>query len=1023
MFTHVSPLSLSVSLFALGCALFLASPALAEPGRTAATEGVITLPTYVWNDDDNPVFFEYEASIYYPYTRQDLIAKKPVDRTYKTLVLENEYLRVTCLPELGGRIYSVLDKTTNEEMFHKNDEIKPALIAMRGAWIAGGIEWNVGPQGHTVTIVSPVDARLVENEDGSATLVVGNTEKMFRTRWTIRLTLHPGKAYLDEDIRMFNPTDGVHPYYFWNCTSFPNLAGTRFIYPMTLGTDHAGSTFYRWPVNEGKDLSWLKNYETMSSIFAYDCIFDFFGAYDVDLDRGIISYANHHEVKGKKAWTWGKDDFGVVSQMALSDAGREKAQYIEVQTGPLLTQADYGMLYPHQAIAWKEYWYPVHGLGEGFEFATREAAVQAVRAAENLELRIISTAEFPGATCVLSQNGKAMLEQHLDLTPRAAISVVLPSPPEGAIQVTLTAADGTELLAYDTPLNIPVVEPPNLAKKPARADGHPTPEEKYQAGLLADSQSNPAGARAAYLEALILDPEHAPSLCALALLDIEIGNMEEAGQYAARAAKRDPESALAWYCLGVTKLNQGAYGDALDCGYKVVHTLEDISLGFNLVGRALMSQGKPAEAANAFARAREANPTDAQNRDCWLAARFAAGDKDGAALDAAPILAQDDPVDYIPRALLAIGSKEAMAAFAADVKQSMGEKEFTLLEVANFFANLGMLDAAQTLLEGVFGGDTPEITAGPLPYYYLAYFSHRLNNESAAAKWLESAAQHKSDTAFPGRLEEVDILRYAVKSNPKDAQAHLLLGYLLAGLHRIEEAAPEWETAAALNPKLCTAWRLIGLNAWKTKNDLKTAADAYRKALAAHPEDQILYRDLSAILTADNRRAEAIQLVESMPPAEDRRYDLVSWLARAYIDEKRYDDCINLLKTARFSNWEAVTTPHETYVEALLARGKIRFEAGAYAEALEDFQTALTYPENLEVGAHYKLTDAETRYWEGKTLLALGRGEEARAAWREGASQVTSKDPAHMFIVITAAQDEYVNRCATALEVLDSPHP
>ena len=211
-------------------------------------EGELTIPTYGWEEDLNPKFWALEGgaklsttvqgAINYPYVMQDHLSRTKADRTYHALYLENEYLRVTCLPELGGRLHSVFDKTTNQEMFHTSHVIKPGMIAMRGAWISGGVEWNSGPHGHTVTIVSPVDAVTGRNADGSAYLEIANQEKIFRTRWTVRVTLHPGRAYLDEQIRIENPTDGMHPYYFWNCTAFPNRPGTRFIYPMSLGTDH-----------------------------------------------------------------------------------------------------------------------------------------------------------------------------------------------------------------------------------------------------------------------------------------------------------------------------------------------------------------------------------------------------------------------------------------------------------------------------------------------------------------------------------------------------------------------------------------------------------------------------------------------------------------------------------------------------------------------------------------------------------------------------------------------------------------
>jgi hypothetical protein len=215
--------------------------------KVKAWQGAITIPTYGWAEDVNPKFWALESevkfsttvrgNIIYPYTMQDHLFRTKAARTYKALFLENEYLKVTCLPELGGRLHSVFDKTEGKEMFHLNDVIKPGMIAMRGAWISGGIEWNAGPHGHTVTILSPVDALIGRNKDGSAYLEINNLEKSLRTRWTARVTLHPGKAYLDEQIRIFNPTDAISPYYFWNCTAFPNQPGTRFIYPMSLGTD------------------------------------------------------------------------------------------------------------------------------------------------------------------------------------------------------------------------------------------------------------------------------------------------------------------------------------------------------------------------------------------------------------------------------------------------------------------------------------------------------------------------------------------------------------------------------------------------------------------------------------------------------------------------------------------------------------------------------------------------------------------------------------------------------------------
>ena len=1001
-----------LTLLGLVCIAILA-PALSAQEAVKAWEDSIIIDTYPWYDDHNPVFEAYEGRIYYPYTRQDHIGKEKAPRTYRTLCLENEYLRVTCIPELGGRVHSVFNKTTGEEMFHTNHVVKPALIAMRGAWISGGIEWNTGPHGHTVTVVSPVDALLQEHPDGSATLVVGNTEKIFRTRWTVRLTLHPGKSYLDETIRMYNPMDGVHPYYFWNCTAFPNLPGTRFIYPMTLGTDHHGREFYSWPVHEGRDLSLLDSYPTMSSVFGYKCVFDFFGAYDENRDRGIVSYANHHVLPGKKAWTWGKDDFGVVSQSALSDADRAGVQYIEVQSGPLLTQSDYGMLRPRQEVTWREYWYPVHGLGGGFEYATRDLAVCAERENGTLLLRLLATGRFPGARCVLSAGETVLREQTLDLSPEQPVEVRLEDATEGAVDVAVYDAANGLLLAYATPLDIPHVEPPDLTRQPARPDGRKTADELYEDAFLTDSRSRAGAARASYQKVLEEDPLHVPARCALATLDIEHGAYADAKAHVLKALERGADNAHAWYLRGVAHLGLGELAEARKAGYKAAHALDALPRGYSVVGRAEMRLGNYKAAREAFRRVSSETPRDTRNRDHWLLARHAAGDAPGAAEFAAHI--EKDPTDFVLRAIASLAVDGDFSAFVEALRMHCGEQEFTAQEAACVFAECGQYAGAAALLEAVLAAGMAD---SPMTRYYAAWYRSQAGDTNAAQDHLETAAGMSADLAFPARPEARAPLAFAAEEQPEDANAHLLMGYVAADLGSLEKAVAHWEDAVERNPDLHEAWRLLGLQAWKKDNNLEQAEACYRNAIRTAPKDQVLYRDLARILTSLKRRAEAIGLVQRMPHENVMRYDVSGWLAQALLDEGRYTECIDFLAESRFSNWEASSRPRDIFVQALLGRGKARYEAGDYEAALADFERALTYPENLEVGARYEKTNAETQYWLGKTCLALDRPEDARTAWENGAGQRTSAGPALPFIRISAAQDEHVEKCRTALEVM-----
>ncbi len=980
--------------------------------KVRAWEGEITIPTYGWAEDVNPKFWALEdkvklsttvkGAIVYPYTMQDHLYRTKEDRTYKALFLENEYLKVTCLPDLGGRLHSVLDKTTGEETFHLNRVIKPSMIAMRGAFISGGVEWNAGPQVHTVTILSPVDALVGGNKDGSAYLEVSNLEKSLRTRWTVRVTLHPGRAYLDEQIRIFNPVDAINPYYFWNCTAFANRAGTRFIYPMTLGTDHYGVKSFSWPINEGKDLSWLKNYKTWASIFSVDCVFDFFGAYDVDADRGVVQVANHYELSGKKAWTWGTWDFGLVSQKNLTD---DDGPYIEVQSGPLPTQSDYGMLAPRREVAWREWWYPVHGLGEGYEFATKDLAVQTSREHGGLELRMIATGEFPGATCVISEKGKKPVTKRLNLSPKAPDIVTLSPGPKAAADVVVRSKRGDILASFTTPLPIPEVSLPPRPAFMGKADSELTLEEKYLKAYKYDLATNRKAARRDYEEVLAQDGGYSPALRSLAILDIEAAMYSDATARLEKAIERDRNDGLAWYFLGVSHLKLGEGAEALRCARQAVRCSGTEALAFDLAGRAHAAMGEYREAFEALQKAVRLNPQDTKARDHWLLAMYSVGDK-RTAFKYAEEVSSECPTDLAPRALVALQGDRQMERFAKEVRDFVGEDDFEMLEMGLVFAEMGLYEEAARLLEAVCVEAVPEVLRSPLPMYYIAYFSSLEGDYTTARKYLERAAGTYKDYVFASRPEAVEVLKYAIRKNPEDALAHLHIGNLYAHLGRVSEAAEHWGKAVELNRSLSVAYRNLGLYAWAAEDDLPKAEGLYKKAIEARSNDQTLYRDLAEILLAQDRRGDAIKLLESTPFDKLRRADIIAMLAQAYLDEEQYTNAIDLLEsTPYFVNWEGQTITWDMFHKAHMKHGMERFEDEDFTAALQDFEAALTYPENIGVGRSNKPQEAAAQYWRGKALQAIGRTTEAKSAWKLGAAGAEGSDE----------QNKHRQLCSTAL--------
>ena len=988
-------------LLIIGLALAAAPLSWGAPAHTS--EGTITLPTYPLHGGDlNPHFYDLEGSIVYPYGMQDDLGDQRVDRTYRAVFLENDYLKIICLPQIGGRIHSVFDKTSNHEMFHRNDAIKPGLIAMRGAWISGGIEWNRGPQGHTITSFSPVDVTSRDNADGSASIIVGYIESNFRTRWDVVLTLHPDKAYLDERISIANPTDGLHSYYFWNNTAFPCKPGTRFIYPMKLGQDHAGTKFFSWPVNNDKDITWLKNYDEPSSVFAYKCAFDFFGAYDVDDDRGIVQYGDHRVITGKKAWTWGQSGDGIASQRALHD---DNSQYIEVQSGPLQTQADYGLLGPHQEIAWQEWWYPVHGLGDGFEYATKDLAVQTQwtdDAQGMLEVRLLSTGEYPKAICTIDTHRGAPDAHTIDLSPKNAVVLRSPGFKRDAATIDVRTADGRQLARFDSPLDIP----DRTAPTPAAENPQPSVEELYRQGVKHEERIEPGPARAAYEKALAADAAFSPALVALARIDVARGDYAKAAERAQKATERDPGDCMAWYYLTLALMElpkEQRAMEPIDAAYRMIASLDAPGLARDLAGRVRMREGRYTDAVYEFTQAVAHDPDDATANDHLIAALYAAGATREAS-ERAHVRSDAAPLDFIPDVVAALPKTEYLVSVCDHIKQVSGRPEVAASDITRFFVELGLYADAYAFLDTMYASVVPNVgellydgrwpdlrdTAGP--WYKLAWLAHMSNNDAKVNEYLAKGKSFAPHYQFPTDPKAADVFRFALSVDPADANAHFILGNLFAYQGNLDGAVAEWTKAAETEHPYSVALRNLAVHAWKKENNLPKASGLFAKAIAARPEDQTLYRDAANVLIADQKRPDAIKLLESMPLEHRRRGDVTVLLANSYNDEKRYDDTLALLEKSSFSNWELNTASWQAFNRAHIERGKLRLDAKQNDAALEEFTAALTYPESLGVGRPARPEESEGLYWKGKACAALGRSEDARVAWTQGSQGAEKSD-------------------------------
>jgi tetratricopeptide (TPR) repeat protein len=987
-------------------ALALASRLAVAAESVRASRGQITIPTYPWAAVKHPYFRGTDKVNIYPYPMLDFLSRDQTNRTYQTVILENEYLRVTILPELGGRVHEVIDKTTGQPMFYVNHVIKPGLIGQCGAWISGGIEWNTGPQGHTVSCMQPVAVEILPRaKDGSRSVAIGETERIYRTKWTVVVTLRPGRSFLEERIRIYNPTETIRPYYFWNCTAVPNTQGFRFIYPMTLGMDHSGEKFFSWPVHEGKDLTKGTNYQDASSIFAYHCDQDFFGSYNDDLERGVVSCANHQQLPGKKAWTWGHGSYGTMHQADLTD---HDGPYNEVQTGPLLTQGEVGRLDPCEAVEWQEWWFPIHGVG-GFNFANTNLAANLSLERGKARLRLMSTQRWPEAKVIVGGRDSLIAKAPCKLDPAQPTEVELEVGEHLTLRITVGLEGHPPLADWVFPNPIPTRTAPKQRESPQTASEFavagwqrflfaqfPEAEAQFQKALAKDPHCPDAHIGLAHLN-LDRDPARALEAARVAVAtDADLG----AAHYVlAVAAQRSAEEL--WLKGGRDdRLRMQLATEAVDAAWKAALDPATAVAARTLIAKLYLLQHARRETIRALAAPGPWQSDPAFRNRVALALSLGASHEQPDRQQADALANQNlelDPLDWFARSIRARNGRGQERA--ASLKGATGED---LLELEAQGKELGGdFEAARFV--------PPEaalLSEGMAQYHRGQDYTAVLQRKSPPEKRPRSSRQSGGQLRpgdWPFRPSDVTLLRAAVQRDPADGRARLLLGHALFHLGRYAEGRQMWKKAAELGAEPVVAYRALGMAAKTLDGDLPSAREWLEKASQADPGDAIVARDLANVLFAlADKTGAATEKRELAAQARDRlqaafaegkgRSDFVALLARAQTRLEDYAAAAKMLDSVRVTIWEGAHEVHDLFEQAHLALGEAHLKGNRPGEALAEFNRALEYPANLATGKTENTREAHIHYLRGNALAALGRRADALAAWQKAAHEPASGD-------------------------------
>jgi tetratricopeptide (TPR) repeat protein len=954
------------------------------------------VPTYkVSPPDKNPMFFKGESyqgasKLIYPYGMNDVISNEKSDQPWKALILENEYIKLCVTPEIGGKLYYGTDKTNGYNFIYKNGVVKPSNIGMLGAWVSGGIEWCVIHH-HRASTFLPVDYDLAENEDGSKTIWIGETEPRHRMRWTIGITAYPGKSYYSADIKIMNPTPYTNTFLYWANVATHTNKDYQVIFPpsVQIATYHAKNSFTNWPMStevyngedftRGVDLSWWKNSINQNSYFAYDLKEDFMGGYDHGKETGTVHIGDHNIVKGAKLWEWGSGPAGQATEGRLTD---DSGPYVEIMVGAFSdNQPDYSWIKPYEVKTFRQYWYPVKDI-KGFKYANLNGAVNLEKRVDNsVFLGYYSTQKVRMAKILLKRKGEIVFEKTLEVSPEkiftAAIKISGPFNMSDLSTEMVNSDNNEVLVAYQPVENKKPGKLPETVKRPSLPKDIPTVEELYLTGSRILQFYNPTlNAMDYFNEALKRDPLDIRTNTAVGNIHLRNGEYNLARDYFSKAIKRltkdytRPSGCEALYLQGLTLKALGLYDEAIDTLYRATWDYAFHSAAYLELSGISCLKG---DFGKALSQINESLSTNANNNsaiDLKASIQRKLGDIDGARTTIA-LIVKSDPLDF--RA----GNENYLLSKKSDISQNaekllaelnlkMRDFDQNYLELAVGYMNDGFFGEAEEILKR-YQGKNQEIC------YYLGYLQDKSGNREAAEKYFKAGSDQKVDYAFPYRLESEKVLKLASEYNLNDAKPWYYLGNLLYDKQPLR-AIENWEIAVKLDPSLAIAWRNLGWGYYQHSHDLPKAINAYEKAFEVKKDDPVYYAELDPLYEMNNTP------VEKRSKLFEAKNEIVKQRDDSFVREiivlnlaGQSDKAVEYLNKSNFHFREGSSRVRDITVDAHLLLGKKYLAEKKYEQALEQFLSVVESPENsITTDRTGDIRSPQINYYIGLTYEALG---------------------------------------------------
>jgi tetratricopeptide (TPR) repeat protein len=963
-------------------------------------EEKVNIPTYgIGKPDKNPMFFEkrvYQGSSgkVYPNPVIEKIYDEKEDKEYTGLFLENKYIKIMILPELGGRIQMAYDKVHDRHFVYYNQVIKPALVGLTGPWISGGIEFN-WPQHHRPSTFEPIDYKIETNADGSKTIWTNEIERMFHTKGMTGFTLYPDKAYIEIKAKLLNRSYLSQTFLWWANPAVKVNDDYQSVFPPDVNAvfDHgkrdvstfpiATGTYYKVDYSPGTDISRYKNIPVPTSYMAINSAYDFVGGYEHDSQGGLLHVANHHVSPGKKQWTWGHSDFGQAWDRNLTD---EDGPYIELMTGMFTdNQPDFSWLMPNEQKHFTQYFMPYSHLGV-IKNASKDVLLALDYADKIINLKVYTTGEQKALKIKLSYEGKTLLEEIADVSPEQVYnkSIAAANIDENRLLVTITSSNGKELLSYDPSSNklnnIP--EPAKPALLPHEVEN--TEQLFLTAQHLEQYRHATYSPVAYYEEALRRDPKDIRSNNALGAWYLRRGKFTQSEPYFRKAVETgiqrnpNPYDSEPYYNLGLSLKFQGKNKEAYEAFYKATWSNAWKDSGFFMVAQ-LDLLNKDYELT--LDHIQSAIDRNANNSKAYVL-QAAAYRKLGKTAEATEVcnqaLRRDDfNLGALYELYLAKGDKTYLNQL---IQLSRGWDQ-NFIEYALDYANAGLFEEASDLLEHAVAGDT----TNPMVYYHLAHFQHQSGNEAKAIELLKKAAVANPYLCFPDRLEDIVALQLASQLNPADAKAPYYLGNLWYDKRQYDDAIAAWENSAKLDDQFPTVLRNLAIAYFNKRNEHEKAVSYFEKAFSLDKTDARVLMELDQLYKRLNYTpTDRLKLLENNLSTTQERDDI--YLERAAIHNflGNHEKALGLISERQFHPWEGGEGKASgQYVYSLIAIACEKLNNGEFTAAIDLLEKAQVYPHNLGEGKLFGAAENDIFYWLGCANDGLNAKEQAQWFFRK----------------------------------------